>query len=387
MMRTFYNPPPGSRQAVMIENSKSNEPPHTHMVQLDALRALAVFTVMVTHFLFHSRIVEWLPWDELGVQLFFVLSGFLITGILLRCKSIVESTPQTSWLTLRQFYARRFLRISPLFYTTIAVLALMGIGPVRETIFWHLTYLSNVYFVVIGKGHGSVTHFWTLAVEEQFYLVWPFIILFTPRKYLLGVIVLTICSAPLFRAVTGLIGTSYMVKKVLPFGCIDTLGFGALLAILQTHRHGYDRAYRLLVQLGLWLGAPLFVIFLLLYANRLLPYGLDTVFQRTVMGLFYVWLIDRAGRGFGGVVGWFLQLPPLIFIGKISYGIYVLHNFVPELTKRFFAFAHIPYPWDSPAIQFALLASLSVLIATISWYTLERPLNNLKRYYPYRVPA
>ena len=353
------------------------------MVQLDALRTIAVFAVLITHFLHNSTISRLLPWDELGVQLFFVLSGFLISRILLNCRSLITGESQSSWFTLKQFYIRRFLRIFPLFYGTLAVMTLANVGPVAETLGWHLSYLSNFYFVKIGRGHGSVTHFWTLAVEEQFYLFWPFVMLFTPRRFLLPMIVATVASGPVFRAVTGAMGTDYMVRKVMLIANLDTLGFGALLALLMVEQDEHPKRYHLLRRAGLWIGGPLFIGFMAMHITRSFPYALDTVLQRTVLGLFFVWLIDAAAYGFKGPTGWVLTRPALTSIGKISYGVYVLHNFMPEILVRLFIWAGLPYP-DGLWTRFALLTGASVLVAWVSWHLFEKPLNNLKRHFPYR---
>ena len=355
-----------------------------HMVQLDALRALAVFAVLITHFLFRTPLSQLLPWDELGVQLFFVLSGFLITRILLQGRSWVEEGSQSAWFTLRQFYMRRFLRIFPLFYATLAVMSLAGIEPVAQTLAWHVTYLSNFYFVHIGKGHGSITHFWTLAVEEQFYLFWPFVILFVPRRWLLTVIVMTVLTGPAFRLVTGLLGINFMVRKVMLPANLDTLGMGALLALFMVESVSRPQRYRMLQKAGLWAGGPMFVAFMFLHATRSYPYGVDTLLLRSVLGLFFVWLIDSAAHGFTGVVGWTLQRPTLIGIGKISYGVYVLHNFMPQILEHLLplGWIHPPAPWWG--LRFIPLTGASLLLAAVSWRFFEKPLNDLKRHFPYR---
>ncbi len=358
------------------------------MIQLDALRTLAVMAVLITHFLHNTAVSRCLPWDELGVQLFFVLSGFLITRILLHGKTLSESGAQSPWYTARQFYLRRSLRIFPLFYAALIVLGLAGVGPVAETIGWHVTYTSNIYFMLIGKGHGSVTHFWTLAVEEQFYLVWPFVILLTPRRSLGPVILATILAGPAFRAVTGLMGTDYMMRKVLLIANLDTLGFGALLALWMVEGDQRPERYRRLLQAGLRVGGPLFIAFMFMHYTRAFPHGVDTVFQRSVLGLFFVWLIGSAAHGFGGPAGWLLRQPVLTSVGKISYGIYVLHNFMPEILQRVFTALQWPYPTHgSPGLRFVLLVSASVLVAAVSWHLFEKPINNLKRYFPYKKPG
>src|SRR4029450_13372172 len=140
-----------------------------YMQQLDGLRAMAVLAVLWTHYLPEEDWLFGVYWGGFGVRLFFVLSGFLITGILLKSRQYVMQGPQPAAFALRPFYSRRLLRIFPLYYTTLAVTALMAIPPVRETMVWHITYLSNVYFSIQGRFHGPIRHFWSLSVEEQFY--------------------------------------------------------------------------------------------------------------------------------------------------------------------------------------------------------------------------
>jgi peptidoglycan/LPS O-acetylase OafA/YrhL len=194
------------------------------MKQLDGLRAFAVLFTMITHF---TRANEgWLgliPWGQMGVRLFFVISGFLITGILLRSR-----LPEDRPAELRIFYIRRFLRIFPVYYATLAVTTLVNIRPVRQTLWWHLTYLSNVYQIVQNPGPSPVTHFWSLAVEEQFYCIWPFLMLFLPGRYLLKAMIATVCIGPLSRL--GVAVFHIDSGDGLLFACLDTLGMGALLA-------------------------------------------------------------------------------------------------------------------------------------------------------------
>src|SRR5208337_4189358 len=154
---------------------------------LDGIRALAVIAVMIQHF--DPGTVRWIKLGHVGVRVFFVLSGFLITGILLQARQSAEIDGLSKWRVLRNFYARRFLRIFPIYYLVILVTWVAGIAEMRESVGWNLSYLSNFYFYQRGTGNYSVTHLWSLAVEEQFYLLWPLLILFLPRKWLAGAIV------------------------------------------------------------------------------------------------------------------------------------------------------------------------------------------------------
>src|SRR5262249_40880734 len=151
-----------------------------YMPQLDGLRAVAVLAVVAHHTL-PGPLVDALNPGAAGVRLFFVLSGFLITGILLGCRESMAQ--QGAGQALASFYARRFLRIFPLYYFALAVVLLAGVQEARDGAAWHLAYLSNVYGVRQGW-LGSLAHFWSLAVEEQFYLVWPALVLSLPRPWL-----------------------------------------------------------------------------------------------------------------------------------------------------------------------------------------------------------
>src|SRR3990172_5011715 len=123
-------------------------PPQSRVAQLDSLRALAVGGVLYAHFVPAGHplaALHVLPWGALGVQLFFVLSGLLITGILLACKRGIESGRQSLGFSLRRFYARRTLRIFPAYYLTLALTTATLWPVVRETLPWHVAYASNFY--------------------------------------------------------------------------------------------------------------------------------------------------------------------------------------------------------------------------------------------------
>lgn len=161
----------------------------TRIAQLDGLRALAIAGVMLFHseFAFLERTVPlWL-----GVHLFFVLSGFLITGILLRGERSAEF--------VGGFYIRRALRLFPLYYLVFAIMALFS-QELREAWPYYTFYSANIW-IFKNMRWGAGGHFWTLSVEEQFYLLWPFVVLFTPRRGLVGACIAMVIVAPLFRAV------------------------------------------------------------------------------------------------------------------------------------------------------------------------------------------
>src|SRR5262245_24629688 len=131
-----------------------------YMKQLDGLRAMAVLAVLWTHYLPEEYWLFGIYWGGYGVRLFFVLSGFLITGILSKSRQYVIQGKQRSSFAIRQFYIRRFLRIFALYYTILALTVLIAIPEVKEAIAWHVLYLSNIYFALQGRYYGSTGHLW-----------------------------------------------------------------------------------------------------------------------------------------------------------------------------------------------------------------------------------
>src|SRR5436309_1918792 len=145
-----------------------------YVPQLDGVRALAVSLVVAEHYTHHELP---LATGRTGVILFFILSGFLITGILLDAREWARAAGVPRPPVLRRFYGRRFLRIFPLYYASLAVLYAAGVPDVKGYAGWHLAYLSNVLFCRLGAWPAATAHLWSLAVEEQFYLAWPLAIL------------------------------------------------------------------------------------------------------------------------------------------------------------------------------------------------------------------
>src|SRR5262249_6679914 len=144
----------------------SSKTPLRYMPQLDSLRAVAVGLVLLYHFWRPAR--QSVHFGGIGVRLFFVLSGFLITGILLQSRTLVDRGETEARVAIRHFYIRRFLRIFPLYYFALAVACLGNVYDARAGIVWHVSYLSNVYFFLEnaaqpGRWGGSVAHLWSLA--------------------------------------------------------------------------------------------------------------------------------------------------------------------------------------------------------------------------------
>jgi peptidoglycan/LPS O-acetylase OafA/YrhL len=354
-----------------------------YMIQLDSIRAIAVLSVMFGHFTPTNApnsvaaalkpMYGWFP----GVALFFVLSGFLITGILLRLRDLVSSNQQSLGFTLKRFYVRRFLRIFPIYYLTLFVTAAI-FKQVRSVFFWHLTYTTNIMLVFRGEFDETSSHFWSLSMEEQFYLVWPCIILLTPEKHLYKSIVTTIILAIIARFGGYCMGLNVVQINNLPLTSLDTLGLGSLLAFFAHHHHRYRSAQQNLCTFGLWICLPVIIFFDFVRPTELF----DVLAKPTIVAFFYVWLINRAAIGFSGTLGKVLEFKPLIFIGKISYGIYVIHYFMSALFMKIFE--HLDLTGKVPiSIEILLKVITTFALAIPAWFWVEQPINNLKHRFSY----
>ena len=186
--------------------------------------------VLAHHFWFQD-----LELSTLGVRLFFVLSGYLLTSILLREREAAERQDMPQRLVLRDFYVRRILRIWPAYYFALVAAVVLGADSVARTFGWHAFFASNFLFFREQQWFPPVAaHLWTLSVEEQFYLVLPLVVLFVPRRFLAPILIACIATSIGFRmviaaTVTG--STDFYV--VLPISELDALCGGALLGLGQ----------------------------------------------------------------------------------------------------------------------------------------------------------
>lgn len=283
------------------ENSFSKS---TYLPQLDGLRAFAVASVAFSHWV-PPRLHLGLPWGDGGVQLFFVLSGFLITSILLRCRK-----SQDKALTLQNFYMRRLLRIFPAFYAMLAIAYFLNFEPVRETIIWHLSYLSNFYFFFRQGWHGEISHFWSLAVEEQFYLFWPLIIIYAPSRFILAAAIVLVVIGTLSQLLLPQIFYGVKLLSVLPNYNFDAIGLGALIACGESNKWCFK--FVRVCKFGL---AIYFSLFVLRTAGLSIP--MNDALEHYAMLMSFVWLTSSAAVGFGGVTKNLLSLPQLFTSEKL----------------------------------------------------------------------
>lgn len=262
---------------------------------------------------------------------------------------------------MADFYIRRALRICPTYYLALLYAFLAGLGVFTDSLPWFAAYLTNFYIVRRGLP-GSSTHLWSLAVEEQFYLIWPVIILLLPRRALFAILGATIAGGMIYRGVATAPHSEYLLPA-----CMDYLAAGAVLAIVFAERP--DRMPRL-TSVSAALSIVLFALGAII-GNR-------GFFEVAVMALS-IWLVGGAARGIAGPFGHFLQARPVTYAGRISYGLYLVHNFIPEAVLKACSFYRLPAP--SGAAFMLLVAAMTFAIAATSWHVIERPLRDLRKHF------
>jgi peptidoglycan/LPS O-acetylase OafA/YrhL len=370
-----------------------------HLPALDGLRGIAILAVLVYHYAFELQhghgiggaVYELLHQGRHGVDLFFVLSGFLITGILL------DSRDSPRYFST--FYARRTLRIFPLYYGVLfAVLIILPMftapQPLARRVMdeqkWLWLYGTNILMAwrdnqsFFNAEHFNLAHFWSLAVEEQFYLVWPLLVLALSRRALVGV---CIAVVPIALALRGIFVARHMPSAAYMFtACrVDALAMGALVATLARSNGGLA---------ALRTPARWIVPITALAWMALLPStgGKHWNFSQSL-------LYTAVALCCGGIVALALNAPPtaatsrilsartLGFFGKYSYGLYVFHFLLYPTFQR--AYAAIPLPAKLHAGNLGLAAlglfstAASIVIAWLSYNLYEKQLLKLKRRFRY----
>lgn len=317
--------------------------------QLDGLRAIAILMVLIEH-----SIRPPLFW--VGVDIFFVLSGFLITSILLERKQ--ERRSYFSY-----FYTRRVFRILPPYLVAVLAAAIYY-GP-SFLHFWPYFAFFGMNFFVLAHRSNMILPFWSLAVEEQFYLLWPLIVFALSERRVFRVAVAGILFTPLLRVLaTPLISTYAPVYFLTPFRA-DLLCAGAALAFLwRNHRRrveDFGRRFSFLGVLAAFgcMAAVQISPHLRIVSNTRASNGL--VYSLSVLGSASLLLWALVGRG---RLYRTLMLAPLRYIGQVSYTVYLIHLIFFGLVSGY---------TSHRIVIFVLGSALSIAFAALSWKFMERP--------------
>jgi peptidoglycan/LPS O-acetylase OafA/YrhL len=324
--------------------------PSHRIVALDGLRAIAVLMVFMHHAL-HAPLF----W---GVDLFFVISGFLITGILLDRKARGLSY-------FAYFYARRARRILPPFVLLLVVSSLLfGVGWMANWP-WYAFFAVNIGTTFGEIGHESLGVLWSLAVEEQFYLLWPFVVLFASERALMWIAGAALFIAPALRFVATPLFDSYHPIYVLTPFRMDTLCAGAFMALLV--RRDPSALKRLVLPAILGIVVALGVLgYVNLTIPRFrwlnLPWGNALLYSGTLILCASIVILAMQSRG---IIQKVLCHPILVYIGTISYSIYLIH------TTALSAVAGLHMNRLAVA---SLALAITLAYASISWFLIEKRL-------------
>lgn len=343
---------------------------------LDGLRGLAILFVVFFH---NFGFINYSVFGWIGVDLFFVLSGYLITDILL--------TTVGSPGYLRNFFARRVLRIFPLYYLSLAIflLILPKFDILKNQLqfyvdhqWWLWAYLQNWLYSFHTPRSTFLIHFWSLAVEEQFYLIWPFVILLIRKpKHLLVLMFLILGIVMLVRSLLWINRIETVVYSSLyTFTRIDGICIGCIVAITQRINFYFLKNNTAIIITGL---AALNFIFYFLNMNSNYPY-LAFVGYTTLAGIFGL-LVNESVTGGTKIINFIFTFAPLKFFGKISYAFYVFHWPVYLIIYRL-AFDLSPY--RNLFISFTATI-LAVGLSWLSYEFFESKMLRLKRNFEYTI--
>jgi len=316
----------------------------------------------------------------MGVDLFFVLSGFLITGILYDTKR--------SEHYFRQFYVRRILRIFPLYYAALVLFLVILPWPhnlesvareLRGDAVWYWTYLYNIKVAATGFGPASALgHFWSLAVEEQFYLVWPIVVLWLGRRHLIATCVVAVVGALACRL--ALSSTGYVVlPDVWTPARMDALAAGAFIAVMSRSPGGLAVMRSWARAIAVAAAFPLAVLLRYNVALATISHTLIAL----LFGAILVLSITASPLSRGVRI---MASPFLRFFGRYSYALYVFHH--PLLWfKPAFSMRSVPTIFGSQLpgylLWLVILVGASVAVALVSWHLVEKPFLKMKRFFPY----
>jgi peptidoglycan/LPS O-acetylase OafA/YrhL len=381
---------PGHREETVAATALQPTHGSSHLPALDGLRGVAILLVVLHHFAFYGGFQPAGPVDRLvgavayagwtGVDLFFVLSGFLITRILY--------TADREKHYFRNFYARRVLRIFPLYYATLAFFFLVGPslgvpsrGPIADQA-WYWTYAVNVRIATAGWPKiNELAHFWSLAIEEQFYLVWPLLIFFLGRASLIRLCVVMIGASLAVRLWLAVDGQS-LAAFVLAQARLDSLAAGALLALLASENGGL-RPWRRTA--GLVAGTALALLAALAFREGGLwtEDALTISIGLTLLAILFASMVTLTLTApASGNFARFMTSVPMQSLGRYSYGLYVLHHPIAIGMSRFMNVADVPTLFGSsvPALGVYVLVGggISFAAAALSWHAFERHFLRLK---------
>ena len=360
--------------------------------QLNGIRFIAVLLVLLDHWLVPILPI---PLGHLGVVIFFVLSGFLITRILFLNADEIQNTRSSAWPKILRFIYRRSLRIFPIYFILLFIGLIFNISNFKELWLWLISYTPNFYIMVKGQWLGTWDHLWSLAVEEQYYLIFPYFILFLNKKNYVRLFFIMLSLGILSRTYFYIYQSHiikedmYMINEVNPISVLDAFGIGGFLAYLYHYKSNLFK--KILFSHYLTLLTLCFYI-LSLYLSYRSIYTYDNIYYivlRTIFAsIFSFYLIGNSIILSDNKFNLILENRVIIYLGSISYGIYLYHNLVFNyyhlngntiwgfLSKNFTYLNSLNS--ESIILKFVINFLLLIGIASFSWFFIEKQINRFK---------
>jgi peptidoglycan/LPS O-acetylase OafA/YrhL len=357
---------------------------------IDGLRGLAILLVTAYRFNLGPECESWLGrllfkplyHGDIGVDLFFVLSGFLITGVLYDAKGKPNY--------FRNFFMRRSLRIFPLYFGVLFVAlwltprivgtAAAPFADARAEQAWLWTYLANFLLGLRGDwALGAFSHFWSLSAEEHFYLVWPLVVYFCARRHAMTICLLAIAGSMLGRLGWIAFGGNLVAAETFTFFRLEGLGLGAFLALLGRGPNGLEPLARR------W-RAGLAIATIALVATWALHWHPTLIAYSILAALFGCLLVLALGSEPTGRWGRLWRSAPLGFFGRHSYAIYVFQKPLVVLLMPLLSPEALCERFDSVLLgrlaYLGVMFALTTGLAVMSWHLFERRILELKRFFP-----
>ncbi len=360
--------------------------------QLNGIRFIAVFLVLLDHWLVPILPI---PLGHLGVVIFFVLSGFLITRILFLNVDEIQQTKSSAWPKIFRFIYRRSLRIFPIYFILLFIGLSFNISNFKELWPWLISYTPNIYIMVKSQWLGTWDHLWSLAVEEQYYLIFPYFILFLTKKKYVRLFIFMICLGILSRLIFFLIAPHEMIERdwmfsyVNPISAIDCFGMGGLLAYFYHYDYNF---FLKIAEKKYLLEISLTAVFISLFLSNYSKYTYDNIWfsiiERSISAIFSYFLIMIALMERNNNLGRLLENKVVVYLGSISYGVYLYHNLVYNyyhlngntiwgyLSNNFTYLNSLNA--ESILLKFVINFLLLIGIASFSWFYIEKPINRFK---------
>ncbi len=361
--------------------------------QLNGIRFIAVLLVLLDHWLIPINPFSFL--GHLGVVIFFVLSGFLITRILFQNADDCRQNHSSILVKIIRFMYRRSLRIFPIYFLLLLIGLVFSLSNFKNLWPYLVFYLPNFYIMTKATWLGIWDHLWSLAVEEQYYLVFPyFVFLLAPRKYpLLFILMLLVGLGTRFGfyafASSEMQEQNWMWWYVNPFAALDCFGLGGILAYLFHYKQNYFQSVKFL-KVGLIVSLIAFLAILNLGELTIFQHAniWSIVFERISGAFFSFFLIALSIRKDTWILSAFLKSKPVSYLGSISYGIYLYHNVVMNYyhdegnTIWFYLNKYLPN-FHLELVNFTIykfLISFLILVclSSLSWFVIEQPINKYK---------